>query len=80
MPTDRDIIEDVDGDGTDATSIGNRLNAALNVQKVVSKRLTAIKPNYPNPGPPDGPTTLQSIITEAQATITLAQSMLATRG
>jgi hypothetical protein len=80
MPTDRDIIDNVDGNGTDATSIENRLNAALNVQQVVTKRLTAIKPSYPDPGPPGAPTTLRAIITEAQATITLAQSMLATRG
>lgn len=76
MPTGRDIISDIDTDATDATSIENRLSAALNVQQVVTKRLTAIQPNMPNPGPPTAPTTLQSIITEAQGVIALCNQMM----
>ena len=76
MPTDRDIISDIDTDATDPTSIENRLSAALNVQRVVTKRLTTVQPYYPNPGPPTGPTTLQAIITEAQGVIALCNQMM----
>lgn len=79
MPTDRDIVSDIDTDATDSTSIENRLSAALNVQQVVTKRLTAIQPYVPSPGPPNVPTTLQSIITEAQGVIDLCNRMLVGR-
>ncbi len=80
MATDRDIVSDLDTDATDSVSLVNRLAAALNVQQVVTKRLTAVEPNYPNPGPPNGPETLQSIITEAQNVINVCNTMLLGRG
>ena len=75
MPTEVDI-DDRDETATDADAIVRRLNKVLRIQQKVTARLDLIKPNIPNPGPPDLPTVVNGIITEAQAAITVAQSML----
>lgn len=75
MPSDRDILNDVDSTGTDSAALGNRLNAALNVQRVVTKRVTAVNSVWANPGPPNAPQLLTDLITEAKATIAAAESI-----
>ncbi len=79
MPTDVDI-DDRDETATDAPALIRRLNKVLAIQQKVTARLERIKPNVPDPGPPDLPTVVSSIITEAQKSITLAQSYLTRDG
>lgn len=75
MPTEVDI-DDRDETATDAAAIVRRLNKVIAIQQRANKRLELIAPNVPNPGPPELPTLVSSIVTEAQKTITLAQGML----
>lgn len=79
MPTDVDI-DDRDETATDGPGIIRRLNKVLAIQQKVTARLERIKPNIPNPGPPELPTVVNSIITEAQKSISTAQSMLTRDG
>ncbi len=79
MPTEVDI-DDRDETATDAPGIIRRLNKVLAIQQKVTARLERIQPNLPNPGPPELPTVVSSIITEAQKSITLAQSFLTRDG
>ncbi len=79
MPTDVDI-DDRDETATDADAIIRRLTKVLAIQQKVTARLERIQPNIPSPGPPELPTVVSSIITEAQKSITLAQSMLTRDG
>lgn len=79
MPTEVDI-DDRDETATDAEAIIRRLNKVLAIQRKVTARLELIKPNVPEPGPPDLPTVVGSIITEAQASISIAQSLLTRDG
>lgn len=79
MPTEVDI-DDRDETATDAEAIIRRLNKVLAIQRKVTARLELIKPNVPEPGPPDLPTVVGSIITEAQASINIAQSLLTRDG
>ena len=51
---DRDILNNLDNDATDSVSLGNRLNAVVNVLTVCNARLTAITGALP-PGPPNTP-------------------------
>ena len=75
MPEDRDIIDERDEDGQDAAAIERRLTKALRVQAKVTARLQAILGHASNPGPPIGPQLCDQIVTEAQASITAAQSI-----
>jgi len=75
MPTEVDI-DDRDETATDAEAIIRRLNKVLRIQQKATARLNLIKPHVPDPGPPDLPTVVNGIITEAQAAISVAQSML----
>jgi hypothetical protein len=75
MPDDVDI-DDRDEPGTDAPAIIRRLNKVLRIQQKATTRLERIKPHAPEPGPPDLPTVVNQIVTEAQKTISVAQSML----
>ncbi|MBX3131579.1 MAG: hypothetical protein KF718_32985 [Polyangiaceae bacterium] len=79
MPTDRDIIDDRDSDGTDDGALAGRLGSALNVQRVVTRRLGQLRGVWRNPGPPQAPQLLTDIIAEAEATIAHARAMQATR-
>lgn len=78
MPTEVDI-DDRDETGTDAEAIVRRLNKVLKIQAKVTARLTLIKPHTPSPGPPELPTVVGAIITEANASIALAESLLGAR-
>jgi hypothetical protein len=80
MPTDRDIIDDRDQDTFTSIAEVNRLNAALNVQRVVSKRLSALKAGFIEPDVGDRPTaagSLEAIKTEAATVVRLADELLA---
>lgn len=79
MPTDVDI-DDRDETATDAEAIIRRLNKVLAIQQKVTARLERIKPAVPDPGPPELPTVINAIITEAQKSITVAQSFLTRDG
>lgn len=79
MPTEVDI-DDRDETATDAEAIIRRLNKVLAIQRKVTARLSLLKPNMPEPGPPEVPTIVNSIITEAQASISIAQSLLTRDG
>ena len=72
---DRDIIDEIDDDSADNTAISRRLNRALAIQQKVTARLNAILTVAVSPGPPDGPTTCDAIVTEANNSITAAQSI-----